>query len=169
MSASFLHYDGYTLRDAGMGEYVGKLKKALYNFQADKHNPITFRRENGELIRCDRHFVTDLGSIPRTLQLIVPSSQYRAPFIFHDSAYLHHGEYVKRPDDLCFLWRPLTMREANERLYEMMRAEGAWWITAQAVLRVLNVAGGVAWGRTDKREQAGSQPNWGDQCKTSLP
>jgi hypothetical protein len=162
VKAAFLHYDGYTLKDGGMGPYLGKLKKPLYRFSLTDVNPITFRRDNGELIRCDRHFTTDFGSIPRLCQLIVPAAQYRAPFIFHDSAFLHHGEYVKKPDDLCFSFRGLTMRQANERLYEMMIAEGAWWITAQAVLRVLNIAGGFAWGNKGSRDRAGSQPNWGD-------
>jgi hypothetical protein len=157
MNAQFLHYDGYYLKDAGMGRYVGKLKKALYQFTASMTNPITFRRENGELIQCDRHFTTDFGSIPRLLQPIVPASQYRAPFIFHDSAFLHNGEYVKGSDDLVFSFRPLTMSEANERLYEMMRAEGACWITAQSILRVLNVAGGPAWRNKGAQDRAGSK------------
>ena len=157
MNPAFLNLNGYSIRKIGNVSYCWLLRKAVYEFTANHEWPITFRRGNGDYVQTDRHFQTDMGSIPRFGQLLIPKDSYLEPFIFHDCAFLHHGLWFKGPDDLCFSFRRMHMGEANALLREMMQAQGAWNITASTVYAAVQTFGAGPWGNIERRMMAGSQ------------
>ena len=157
MNAGFINMDGYELRKAFNEPYCLIFRKAVYRFALHDPMPIMFRRANGELIQPDRRFFSDMGSIPISLQWAIPKDTYLEPYLFHDSAYLHHGLWFRGVDDLCFSFRALTVWESNALLKEMMLAQGAWSITANAVYGAVQACGWAIWANAERRHMAGSQ------------
>jgi hypothetical protein len=156
MKAEFLNPDGYEIHPR---YNTGLFRKTVFEFDLDIHKPLTFQRANGELIRPDRHYLTDKGSVPVCLRWLVPHDTYERSFLLHDSAFLHHGHYVKSPLGGDFVFRTLTMDQANSLLAEMMDAEGAWGITRAAVYKAVKWFGAFSWGDGKRRKEAGTQRN----------
>lgn len=104
--------EGYDLR--------GIPQTSLYIFELNPDKPLTYRMPEGEGYQPDRHFRTDMASIPRILQWIpgLAKDSFRIPAIYHDCVY-----------KLGFIWKDgnrlyLTRKEADQMLRDMIHAEG---------------------------------------------
>lgn len=150
----YLNPFGYRIAHIGN---KGLMRKAVFDFTLDDFAPLTYMRYNGELVRPDRHFVTDKGSIPVCLRWLIPSDTYERPYLFHDSAYLHHGLWFQSPFGHEFIFKPMSMDEANRLLSEMMDSEGAWRLTRNTVFKAVKWFGRFSWNNGERRVKAGSQ------------
>lgn len=127
-------------------------KKTRYEFTNDATDPLTWHAQ-GLQARPDRHIAeTDLGSIPRIVQIIpaLSKDRYARSYIMHDSAYLYGGWYVRMVDG-AFRFVRLSRADADEWLYRGIRAEGGSEATAKTVWGAVRLAGGLSW---DQRAQA---------------
>lgn len=81
-----------------------------------------------------RGFRSDGGSSPWGTWNLVPkfNGDTLVPFLVHDANYAGHL---------------VTRAEADEILYEMLRANGIWWIKAQGIYWGVRAGGWVPWQR----------------------
>lgn len=129
-------------------------RKTRYEFTNDERDPLTWHAQ-GLQARPDRHIAeTDLGSIPRAVQIIpaLSKDRYARSYIMHDSAYLYGGWYVRQADG-AFRFVRLSRAEADEWLYRGIRAEGGREATARVVWCAVRAAGGLSWSGRDQAER----------------
>jgi hypothetical protein len=118
--------------------------KDLFEFFLDYSDPLTYCDGAGHDWQPDRHFLTDRGSIPNVIARLPGFSRNRLAFLFHDSAYNYvygrgHGLYRRMAGFHEFSFVPLTRRQADDLMREMLLAEGvAPWAarTIWAAVRV---------------------------------
>jgi hypothetical protein len=157
MKPRFLNPKGYYIRRHHTERTCLVFRKTIFEFEADADFPITYQDERGDLWRTDRHYLTDWGSIPVIVQPIICKDAYDG-YLFHDSAYLHHGLWRWPFDSLeGFAFEPMRREDVDNLLYQMMLTQGAWQITAATVHGALTAFGGFAWGDDMRRSKAGSQ------------
>ena len=136
----------YKLDPAGWsGGFFGK---ELYEFTNDDADPLTC--ELGcRLIRPDHHYLTDLGSVPKTLQYICPKwfakDRYPRSYLFHDSAYKHGAIWIGVPGG----WKKVkaTRKEVDQMLYDMIILEGGSRANARTIWMGVRAGG---WASFDK-------------------
>jgi hypothetical protein len=131
-------------------------RKAIFEFTADPQSPIIFEDHDGNWWLTDKHFFTDWGSIPIVLQVLIPKDTYLG-YLFHDASFGHHGLWFLKKGSTEIVFKELTMTQANDILYQMMMAQGAWKITAATVYETLQLAGSAAWNDAVKQKRAGTQ------------
>ncbi len=152
----FINYQGYKAPWHHNESSLIFFRKAIFEFSLDSKAPLIFEDKDGNWWMPDRHFFTDWGSIPITLQWLIPKDTYLG-YLFHDSGYKHHGLWFSEAGYQKFCFKKLTMTQANELLYDMMLAQGAWKVTAITVYDTLQIAGRIAWNSEGARKRAGSQ------------
>lgn len=79
--------------------WLGKmLTTAIYVYNADPIEPCTFhcRPDNGPEVEIqpNKHFVTDMGSIPKALDWLFPKDRFN--YFPHDSGYEERGLWIRR-------------------------------------------------------------------------
>ena len=122
--------------------------RPLYDFTLDPIDPLTFHSGDGLEIQPCRAFVTDLGSIPEVVQLLIPAldrARYARSYLFHDSAYVKHLAWARYSPKLPFARLQVTRQWADGYLRAMLLAEGAWQATAQTVYAGVRAGGMFAW------------------------
>ena len=127
-TGSFCNYEegrGYTLTPLPSD---GKRKR--WEFQLDKRTPLQFVGNDQTRWETDRHFVTDLGSIPAFLQWMFNPAEYTLAFLFHDSGCIHKGMFRKDASMAEFIFLPMTRAEIDGMLRDLIRAEGGSWLHA---------------------------------------
>ena len=90
---------------------------------------MVYTDENGVQYQCDRHFLTDGGSIPPFVRLtpgvhLDPWNFPRA-YLFHDCTYQLGGSYIKYPNEDIFRFRFRTRKETDDLLSVMLYFDGA--------------------------------------------
>lgn len=92
----------------------------LYIFKLDDDKPLQFRLLNGQCVQPNKTFQTDMASIPKIIQWIpgLSKDSYLAPY-FHDSVYQTHSIWISG------VRIPLTRKQADELLLDILRSEGA--------------------------------------------
>jgi len=138
--------DGYKLPKIRDKWRFGIFPKAIYEFTLDEDDPLTFVDTDGTRIQPDRHLAeTDMGSVPWLAQLAIPKDRFLLSFLFHDSAYKHHGLYFAVAGSDLFVFVPLSRKEVDDLLRQMCGAEGAWYQTRAAVYSAVRVGGWASW------------------------
>jgi hypothetical protein len=145
----FVNPDGYSLvKRPGPHFYRPKwanglplFRVTLYEFTLSDLHPLTFRTPGHWHYRPDRHFVTDMGSIPRPLQLLFPKDEFLLSYLFHDSLCLHRKQFVSA--SLDGEYRPARMDsvEAARQLRTQIRAEGGSAVRAATVYGAVRLFG----------------------------
>lgn len=104
-----------------------------------------FVDEDGSEWTCDKHFFSDGGSIPLSVQSMtgITADRFKPAFYFHDAAYRHGGLWKWVGDRWIFM--PLTRDECDRLLYRMILASGGYVWEAELVYRGLKWFGGFAW------------------------
>ena len=138
---------GYYLPFKGNQKYLKIFSKPIFEFWLHPKHPLTFEMPDGTKIRPDRHLAeTDMGSTPRSLQLFFPSSEFICSYIFHDSAYNHHGLYFKHPNAHQYIFRKMTRKDVDKLcLCRMIRVEGGGPIKQRMIYRMVRMFGGAPW------------------------
>ena len=116
--------------------------KAIYEFKLDPAKPLTLVDDDGLQYQPNRNFFTDLASIPRILQLIVPRDRFLAPML-HDSNYQMMGVYVNGK------FTPLSRSQADDLLLRGMLCDPIPPVRAiaYAVWGAVRCCGWMFWGK----------------------
>ena len=142
----FQNPEGYTLikvRDDHSG-LIGTI--AIYEFTLDYLEPLTFCYPDGGKIQPDQHLAeTDLGSVPRWIQPLIPKDRFLLSFLMHDSGYKHHGLYVAGKGGGKFMFQPMTRQQVDELLRQWVGAEGGNWLQRSLIYRAVRLGGGSPW------------------------
>jgi len=120
--------------------------KELYEFTNDDADPLTVELD-GTLYRPDRHYKSDLGSVPRTLQFILPKyfakDRYVKSFLLHDQSYLFGSIWVAVHGG----WenRKLTRKQADTMLRDTILCEGGSKANARLIYWGVRMGGFASW------------------------
>ena len=100
----------------------------LYEFENDKKDPLTFNHPEKCLIRPDAHFTTDMGSVPKKLQGLIPwlfaKDLWLKDYILHDSGYAHGGLWFAKRDKEIFTFCKLRRSVVDNLLALSIKASG---------------------------------------------
>jgi len=94
-------------------------------FTLNLDSPLTYHDGNGGKLQPNRRYKTDLGSIPKVLQVFVAPDKYKLAFLFHDSVWDHGGIWYCAPGYEEYSFVPISRRASNRRLRDMIIAEAA--------------------------------------------
>jgi hypothetical protein len=129
----------------------GMFGKQLYEFTNDLGNPLTYADKNGNIIRPDQHQITDMGSVPSTLQYWMPKwfakDRYLPGFLFHDDSYKNNGWWFACPGGWEF--RKITRKQADLYLRQMIIDLGGSAGNATAIYWGVRLGGWRAWGKNE--------------------
>ena len=149
VDAHWVHPGGYRL--VKCGETWDSC--ALYECTLDVAAPLEFVAADGTAYQPDRHFVSDLASIPRLLWMVPSFERDHALLsgLVHDSAYCHAGLWTRPPGLLAVIWCALDRATVDAVFAEMVVAEtGSTWLSWMMWVAV-RLGGGRAWARGDRR------------------
>jgi len=142
----FENPEGFTLRyDTGLSTWWD----TIYELRLDAAHPLTFVVQNGDRYRPDRHYFTNLGTVPRfppVVRCIVPKDRFPCGFAMHDSGYAFGGLWINGT------FRVMTRKQVDDLLYDMILADPIPGSTATAWLvwsHVRMYGGWSGWGKGD--------------------
>ena len=136
---------------------------ALYDVWTDKDLPVKFITKEKVILEVNRHYVSDLRTGPRIVDLIYPRDGYILPYLFHDSGCTFGGYWIDGK------FTRYTRAEVDDLLYDMVlsealkyAAQGENWLTTQwrvmrayqdayTIWAVVRVAGASHWRKGDKK------------------
>jgi len=125
VSGHWINPRGYTLRPHHYDEHDG----AVWSYNADPREPLTWADDGGFHLRPDRHFLTNLGSVPRLFRNLISQDRFPQAWIQHDSACEHHGAYFSRSEHGDYVLAPLTSAEACDLMRAgILASGGAPWL-----------------------------------------
>lgn len=123
----------------------GLFREQLYRFEQNTSNPLVlyFRGNLYSPSNC----VTDLGSIPRPVQMIYPKDRWIRSYLLHDSGYITRGV-------LCGEYVPLVFKrqerkDIDDRLIPSILAEGGEVLDAHIIHWFVEKFGGPIWKKHD--------------------
>jgi len=134
----------------GRPSYVRYLKafsKAIYPFINDPDNPFTFTRPDGLMIRPLATMETDMGTVPRSVRVLISKDRYLDSYIIHDSGYMQGGFSVSRDCGKTWGVIRVSRKIVDQQLRDCIRAQGANRATRNAVYFAVRSAGGGIWKR----------------------
>lgn len=151
----------------------------IYDFAPIVAHPLYFERSDGMRIAAPAISGTDQASVPPIAQAWLPEDGILGAYT-HDAAARYGGLLFAAPGEMEWTFRRVKRHQSDELLRTTAQCDPvgavgkyrAWAVKESVVLArykfhdwqhgddVPTLAGHV---------RAGSQPNWGDQCKTSLP
>lgn len=142
----------------------GILTTTIWEFTNDPERPLTYHMPNGIEIQPDRHYETDLGSVPAVLQPLMANSRFLRSFLLHDSGYEYKGlwcrdraEAALEEADPKFEWMPFvpvvdsftyitfSRYQIDRLLYYMIGAEGGNGAQRYTAFHAVNAVGWVKW------------------------
>lgn len=134
----FHNPDGYSLR------MIPGTRK--FEFTLSPIAPLTWVDESGREWQPDRHYVTDLGSIPRIVSWVPGYEPSRLAFLFHDSAYVPvpgrgHGLYARMNDFHHAAFASLTRAQADDLMRQMLISEGVRSSAARVIWAAVRAFG----------------------------
>ena len=140
--AHFINRQGYELDKVRSERYMLIFPKAIYEFNLDAKDPLTFVLDTGVMLQPDRHMAeTDLGSIPVPLQPFFPKDEFLLSYLFHDSAYKHGGLYVRKPGDADYTFEAMNRDDIDGLLRMMIKAEGGGAIKRSLIYNAVRLGG----------------------------
>jgi len=124
MIAHFINPYGYDLVKVGSARtLLGR--KAIYQLRLHPTDPLTYVDRVGLKYQPNQSYETDMGSVPWALRWLCDKDKYLLSFLFHDSAWEHGAVWACSPDvDGPYQPMPMTRKESNVMLAEMVRIEG---------------------------------------------
>ena len=120
--------------------------KQIFEFTNNPTNPLTCELK-GTMYRPDNHFFSDLGSVPKSLQTLLPKwfakDRYPLSYLYHDSGYKHGGHWVAAPGDWHFI--KMTRKQVDNILREMIILEGGGKANARTIWLGVWAGGWASW------------------------
>jgi len=127
---------------------------ALYEFLNDKVTPLTLMDRKGALWRPDNHLITDMGSVPKRLQGLIPwlfaKDLWLRDYILHDSAYKMGGLWAS-DGTKAFVFVHITRAQADNLLSMSIKASGGGSFSSGPIWLGVRVGGGGSWNKGDLR------------------
>lgn len=128
------------------GTWLGKiLTKAIYDFKNDGVNPLTYRAVDGTCYRPKDRMESDMGSVPNTVQIIIPKDRFLQTWLCHDSGYEDGGLYVKYVGTETYVFVKMSRNKIDLLMKEGIGAEGGNAFERNAVYEAVNWAGWAVW------------------------
>jgi len=131
-----------------------------YEFINSKRFPLTFHHPDGYLVRPDNHFVTDMGSVPKKLQGLVPwlfaKDLWLRDYILHDSGYKHGGLWFAKHDVTIYIFCKMPRSRVDELLDLTIHASGGSCISSAPIWAGVRLGG---WYNFDKGDLRGKKEN----------
>jgi hypothetical protein len=152
---------GYSLAVHHYEKTILRRNTAIYEFRLDADTPLTFAGADGVLWRPDRYFLTDLGSVPKVLQIALPKDECLG-YLFHDSAYAHGGLWCSFLGS-AWAFTKMDRSEADALLRAMVAAQWGW-PKAAAVWAGVRLGGWASWSPSKHRAR---QARWRGQARAS--
>ena len=118
--------------------------KPLYEFTLAIRDPLTYVGADGREYQPDRRYQTDKGTIPRPLQVLMPSDLFERSFLLHDSGYAFGGLWITG----AFV--VMTRAAVDALLREMILAEGGTEVQAWMVYAAVRTFGFGGWRKGDQ-------------------
>ena len=123
----------------------GHPPKPWFRYWLDPLHPMTFVCADGTFLRCANTGTTDFGSVPPEFQSLVGPLDCAKAYIFHDSAFTNHGHWESYDRGATWVFVPMSMRQVNDNLFMMARAEGVDWLESQEMHVAVDAGGGPWW------------------------
>lgn len=145
--------EGFDLYPHHQDTYCLFFKKMIYEFTLHDKWPLMFIHPDGRIFQPDRHFLTDMGSVPRILQGVVPKDRFIG-FYLHDSAYRFKGLWVSNNGGMSFRFEEMLRVEVDELLRIMIKYDPVPGnvVLQYGVLAGVRIGGWYGWGRGDERK-----------------
>lgn len=133
MKPHFENVMGWSIVKAGTGknsagemvaQYIFTLKDPALTYHDEKGGKIQPNRKYDGVRKIVARLLTDMGSIPKILQFLIPKDKYLLSFFFHDSAWEHGGIWYCYPGCDTFVFVEMSRMESNKLLKEMVLVEG---------------------------------------------
>lgn len=138
----FVNPQGYSLVKVRDVPYFWVFSKAIYECRLKPGNAaLTYTDDIGRSYRSDRHYYTDMGSVPKLAQVFVPKDRFLKSFLMHDSAYKNGGLWVYWAPLQIWRFEHMVRDQVDELLAEMCEAEGAPGLEADAIWTVVRAGG----------------------------
>jgi hypothetical protein len=128
--------------------------RAIFEFTSEAVAPLSYETDTGRMIRPDRHFFTDGGSVPLLAESLIQRDAFLPAYLFHDSAYEHGGLFECPQGSDIFTFRPYTRAEADELLRQQILDLAGTATEARVVWLAVRLAGWVPWGKHGAARQA---------------
>lgn len=94
-------------------------------------------------------FVTDLASIPRGFQWLIPvNGRHRAPAVVHDYLYSEQGQVLANPQETDahkLRVRNLSRKDCDQIFKEAMKVAGVGWFKRNTMYRAVRIGGWASW------------------------
>ena len=134
----------YALESAG---WVGGIwGKEMRTCTLDIHDPLTCSMSN-ILYRTAEEFLTDLGSVPKTLQYLLPiwfaKDRWVSAYLQHDNCYQSGGLFVAVNGGWEF--KKMTRLQADELLRDSIVAMGGSKANARTIYWGVRMGGKWSW------------------------
>ena len=142
------HFTGnYSLRRPSYTRYLKLWAKAVYPFINDLVDPLTFHRADGLLIRPLAVMETDMGTVPRSVRVLISKDRYLDSYLIHDSGCVQGGFNVSSDGGETWGFVPASRLIVDQQLRDCIRAQGGNLTTRNAIYRAVRAAGGGIWRR----------------------
>ena len=116
------------------GRFLGRrVTTALYRWDQDPVDPLTYHAPNGCRYRPRSGLTTDMGSIPAAVQCAYPKDRFLKAYLLHDSGYDDQGLAVAEAGADSFAFRELRRDAVDDLLFLGVAAEGALRIERNAI------------------------------------
>ena len=99
-------------------------QRPVYEYTARDIMPMTFQCGPACFVQPDKHFFTDLLSIPEFLQIFLGKDAHNPTAVIHDSACTHHGLYYSSTLDGVYTFCTISYTSAAELLGQCLYAAG---------------------------------------------
>ena len=140
----------YSLRRPHYVKYMLLWDKAVYPFVNDPYHPLTYHCPDGSQLRPAAVMDTDMGTVPRSVRVLISKDRFLDSYILHDSGYEHEGWSVSRDGGKKWKHEMATRGQVDAQLRECIRAQGGGRGTRNAVYSAVRSAGGGIWRRRHK-------------------
>ena len=144
---------------SGMSWYKKAWKRlnytALYEFINDPDDPRTYHHPDGYLVRPDNHFITDMGSVPKILQGLLPilfsKDLWLGDYCMHDSGYKHGGLWFAKHDVTVFIFCKMPRSRVDEMLDITIHASGGGCLSSAPIWFGVRIGGWMSFDKGDLR------------------
>jgi len=120
-----------------------------YIYEESLTSPLTFHHPDGYMIRPAERFQTDMGSVPRKLQGLVPwlfsKDLWLRAYVCHDNAYGSGGLRFAQHDPEEFVFCKMTRATSDELLCLMIKASGGGRFSSAPIWAGVRLGGWTSW------------------------
>jgi len=137
----------FTLRPVKHKRYMLFWTRALYKFENDTTNPLTYHCPGGANIRPADGMITDMGTVPRFAAVFISKDRFLKSYIIHDSGYNEGGFRVARYGTNDYRLIHAARLIIDQQLRECIAAQGGDRVTRNVIFAAVRAGGTELWSR----------------------